>query len=59
HQRLPQTVAVDVLMGRLQNVQGSVHGDLLRLHVMNGMQFKCGRGLAPDCSGSVTHAVVE
>ncbi|KWV84820.1 hypothetical protein PFLmoz3_05534 [Pseudomonas fluorescens] len=34
HQRLPQTVAVDVLMGRLQNVEGSVHGGLLRLQVL-------------------------
>ena len=34
HQRLPQAVAVDVLMGRLQNVEGSVHGGLLRLQVL-------------------------
>ncbi len=34
HQGLPQAVAVDVLMGGLQNVQGSVHGDLLRLHLL-------------------------
>lgn len=31
HERLPQAVAVDVLMAGLQNVDGSVHGDLLRL----------------------------
>ena len=31
HERLPQAVAVDVLMGGLQNVYGSVHDDLLRL----------------------------
>ena len=30
HERLPQAVAVDVLMGGLQNVYGSVHDDLLR-----------------------------
>ncbi|MGO4610425.1 hypothetical protein AB4142_29270, partial [Variovorax sp. 2RAF20] len=30
HERLPQTVAIDVLMGGLQNVYSSVHGDLLR-----------------------------
>eukprot|EP01132_Coremiostelium_polycephalum_P017658 gene17657-biopygen9358 len=30
HQGQPQTIAVDVLMGGLQNVYGSVHGDLLR-----------------------------
>ncbi|MNX90098.1 hypothetical protein D3C86_1221330 [compost metagenome] len=31
HERLPQAIAVDVLMGGLQNVYGRVHDDLLRL----------------------------
>ncbi|MCY1374629.1 hypothetical protein D9M69_619820 [compost metagenome] len=39
HERLPQAVAVDVLMAGLQNVYGRVHDDFLRLF-LSGCSYR-------------------
>ncbi len=48
HERLPQAIAVDVLMGGLQNVDGCVHGDLhFSRHVFGVLEAAIASKLAP------------